>query len=308
MGKTIVISDLHLGDKRKRDDFWTSGQWQNFILFLALNIEKRQIEKGDIDKLIINGDLFELWQCNLAEIIQIYRHLFILWDRLSRNGIEIIYIPGNHDSVPFTAIVYDKNKKNTSFSFYGLKVTPKIDLLEVGNGFKLAFPYYTDGSIWIEHGHRFDEYNMKATQESVGKKTAKLIATFEDLIPDIDNILSEKILEPYYIAKQKVGNNKFLTILEFFKVASKENHPKKAYRQFSKKVIKFAKEKNVKVIITGHTHKEEIFKENGIVYVNTGSWVRKDYAVYCEYDKDEISLYKWIGKKSKLIDTVKLIF
>ena len=149
MSKTIILSDLHIGDMLDADDFYTSGNFEKFISFLEF-IEK----DDDIEKIIRAGDFFELWQCKVEKVLQMYVELWKILLKLKETGKKIIYIPRNHDSLPFAKLVY----KVVHFPFGPIQLTDKSDVDEEK---KLIFPYYTEHNLWIEHGHRFDSYNKK---------------------------------------------------------------------------------------------------------------------------------------------------
>lgn len=80
-----VISDLHAGDGDARDNFAVTGE-KALMSFLDMV----QDNKG---RLIICGDLFELWQSNISKVIT--KRIWLL-DRLAAMGA--IYVLGNHDS------------------------------------------------------------------------------------------------------------------------------------------------------------------------------------------------------------------
>lgn len=77
----IVVSDLHLGDGGPRDNF--VGKDAAFMDMLRYYQD---------DKIIIDGDLFELWQSNISAVLM--KRLPLL-DYLAER--EAIYVLGNHD-------------------------------------------------------------------------------------------------------------------------------------------------------------------------------------------------------------------
>lgn len=158
MGNIVIVSDLHIGDRSKADDFFTSGNYLEFIRFV------KWIEQNDsIDKLIIAGDLFELWQCKIEKALQMYIDVWKAFIRLTKSNKEVIYVPGNHDSLPFAKLAY----KAAPFPIGSLKLTDQTDLDQKK---KLIFPYYMESNLWIEHGHRFDKYNHASSELAGGSK------------------------------------------------------------------------------------------------------------------------------------------
>lgn len=80
---TIIISDVHIGSKNSK-----TSKLYDFLDLLLETPPKR---------LIVAGDLFELWSTNYKKIGK-YEHKVIRKIlELSQNKVEIIYIPGNHD-------------------------------------------------------------------------------------------------------------------------------------------------------------------------------------------------------------------
>ncbi|GBE16598.1 UDP-2,3-diacylglucosamine hydrolase [bacterium BMS3Abin15] len=80
---TIVISDIHIGSKNSKTD-----KLYDFLDLLLENPPKR---------LIVAGDLFELWSTSYKKIGKYDHKVIRKILELSQNKIEIIYIPGNHD-------------------------------------------------------------------------------------------------------------------------------------------------------------------------------------------------------------------
>jgi UDP-2,3-diacylglucosamine pyrophosphatase LpxH len=80
---TIVISDFHLGSKRS-----SARKLGNFLHHLKDYPPKR---------LILDGDVFELWSTNYKNIEAPEHRVIKLVAALSEKGTKIVYIPGNHD-------------------------------------------------------------------------------------------------------------------------------------------------------------------------------------------------------------------
>lgn len=312
MSKSVIVSDLHIGDMSDADDFYTSGNFEKFIAFLEY-IEKDE----EIEKIIIAGDLFELWQCKVEKILQMYVDLWKVLLKLKETGKKIIYIPGNHDSLPFAKLVY----KAAPFPFGPIQLTDKYDIDEKR---KLIFPYYREGNLWVEHGHRFDIYNRDVSTLAGGSKgvigyfIAKTIGIIEkmgaknideqlenlmDGVKDVWRSLKNKFSSPFY----KVAGN----LQSYVTPASKDykgnykEYDEKGSMTLGEKLIEKGYEKAF--VVLGHTHKPKIEKvTENIVYANSGSWVGKT-PTFCVFDDEKkiLSLYEWdegrvneVGKES----------
>ncbi len=81
----FVLSDLHIGDGSAKDNL-LKGNNQTLLLRLLDKIESVGA------RLVILGDLFELWRYRPHAVVRRWRPLL---DRLSR--MDVIYVPGNHD-------------------------------------------------------------------------------------------------------------------------------------------------------------------------------------------------------------------
>lgn len=80
---TIVISDFHLGSKRSHP--------KKLVHFLS------QLLKNPPKRVVVAGDVFELWSQNYKSIDADEHKVVKLIIELSEVGTKIVYIPGNHD-------------------------------------------------------------------------------------------------------------------------------------------------------------------------------------------------------------------
>ncbi len=99
----LIISDLHLGDDSRADDF---GEHDTDIIEWIRNI--------DPDKIYLAGDLYELWQFKSQKIRNAH---YLLIDYL--NGRRFVHIRGNHDMqliAPLTKSFKTKSGKRVLIS------------------------------------------------------------------------------------------------------------------------------------------------------------------------------------------------
>lgn len=99
--KLLVLSDLHIG----ADDSFNTFGWniQNFVECLELVIEKE-----NIDKVIFNGDTFELYKYTWKEIEKSRKELINYF-----KNSKFIFIRGNHDAIlPFGLNSYELTNSN----------------------------------------------------------------------------------------------------------------------------------------------------------------------------------------------------
>jgi len=121
--KKIFISDIHLGDGSRTDDFHRDKELLSFLDFVGKEAEE----------LIIGGDLFELWQAKLEGIIFCHKEVVNKILILSRK-IKVTYVIGNHDHIPFIRLV--------------------------GSGLGIQKEYRDDkNKLVCEHGNQYDIFN-----------------------------------------------------------------------------------------------------------------------------------------------------
>jgi len=126
----FAISDLHLADGGPRDLFAREGRPYAFQAFL----DHVAAEKG---RLVVLGDLFDAWQCNLSKAVM---HYLPLLDRLA--AIKTRYVPGNHDC----DLAYWSAAGQLRHPFFKRMGPP---FLETIGGVRYKF----------QHGHEADPYN-----------------------------------------------------------------------------------------------------------------------------------------------------
>ena len=321
MGKIIVVSDLHLGDKTKRDDFYTSNGERTFFDFL----EWIKNNDDEYEEIIFAGDLFELWQCKLNFVLQCYCDLFEKLNYLKEKGIKLVYVPGNHDSIPFTKF----SVENMDFHIGPFSVT-KNCYTDVNK--ELAFPYYVPEkyhNLIIEHGHRFDGNCQYAFYMNIGKLTygatwelfkneiIKFFTWVSGFIVFLWQSFPEKFLSIFkgkkantYEKNVKTDRKKVKLIdkkLKSYYCPSKREYrlvfKDEGYNQYleTAKGGKFDQNATKKYVIIGHTHiAEYVDLGNGSYYVNSGCWCAKE-KTFVEYDSvtNEITIYSW-DEKNKI--------
>lgn len=250
----IFISDLHLGDGSRTDDFHRDREFLEFLEFV----------EGQAHELIILGDLFELWQADLDRVM--FRHSEIINKLLSlRNKIKLTYVIGNHDYIPF------------------------VKFADAGTGICLEYRD-SENSIVAEHGFKYDIFNrykdpLKSIKWPVGKHFSLFIAGLEKLIhPDVDKWAQKALanLDQFFQEAMSIRNKVTPATKEYFK---RGGH----FGEFEQAVSNHMN-KGAKIVIFGHTHKCQLDTAGKGIYANCGSWVDKVKPAYIACHRDKIEL------------------
>jgi len=257
----IFISDLHLGDGSRTDDFHRDKQFLEFIEFA----------ENQARELIILGDFLELWQADLDRVL--FQHSEVINKLLSlRNKIKITYVIGNHDYIPF------------------------IKFKDLGVGICLE---YNDNQNYIvaEHGHKYDIFNrykvpLKSIKWPRGKRLALFVATLERVIhPDVDKWTKKTIdnldefLQNAIIIRNKVTP------------ATKEYLKRGGHFGEFEEAVKNHIDKGAKIVVFGHTHIPQLQIIGKGIYANCGTWVDGVVPTYIAYKRDRIELREALTHK-----------
>jgi UDP-2,3-diacylglucosamine pyrophosphatase LpxH len=250
----IFISDLHLGDGSRTDDFHRDKEFLEFLEFV----------KDQAQELIILGDFLELWQADLDRVL--FTHSEVINKLLSlRNKLKITYVIGNHDYLPFV-----------KFTDSNLGIC--LQYRDIQNG------------IIAEHGHRYDIFNryrnpLKSIKWPVGRQFTVFVAGLERLIhPDVDKWAKKAMenLDGFLQEAIFVRNKVRPTTKEYFR---RGGH----FGEFEQAVNNYI-DKGEKIVIFGHIHRCQLRIVNKGVYANCGAWVDDVEPTYIAYYKDRIEL------------------
>jgi len=264
----VFISDLHLGDGSRTDDFHRDEEFLKFLEFI----------EGQAQELIILGDLLELWQADLDRVL--FTHSKVINRLLSlRNKVKVTYVVGNHDYIPF------------------------VRFIDSGIGISLEYRDEESGIV-AEHGHRYDAFNryrnpLKSIKWPLGKHFTQVVAGLERWVhPDIDKWTRKTMesMDDFLREAVFIRNKVTPTAKDYIK---RGGH----FAEFEV-AVKNQINKGARIVIFGHTHKCQLKSlENGI-YANCGTWVDGDRPTYIAYYKDRVELREALNHK--VIEEVSL--
>ncbi len=132
--RIVIISDLHVGVRKRRDDFLRNSEMFMYLL------ENYYMKNGF--KIILNGDVEELHRLPLKKIKRAWPDLFDLLEECNRQG-NLYKIAGNHDAELYLHSHEDINKNLLE----GLKLEYRGNRIFVFHGHQASLVYLAAGRI-----------------------------------------------------------------------------------------------------------------------------------------------------------------
>ncbi len=262
----VVISDVHLGMK-----FRTKNELEKFLKNL------------DCDTLVLNGDI--------VDGLRIISHgkpkfskedlaiIEALNDLITR-GTKVVYIPGNHDEALRAMDLYGKKLMGITFAESYVHTSPQ------------------GKTFLISHGDQFDKPLQRTTHISPQLfKIGDLIYSGAGYADSMINKASKAVLKRKFDFYGRVRKDAYNQIIQIFgsfgdETSGKRLPPKEiaknlinvrktlkeasnAAEDFRNAAIDRARKGGFDGVVCGHTHMPELSKSpDGIIYANSGDWVR----------------------------------
>jgi UDP-2,3-diacylglucosamine pyrophosphatase LpxH len=135
--RIVVLSDLHMGDGGKRDDFRLNSEFFSDVL--------KDYYKKDFG-LILNGDIEELQKFSFQQIRNAWKNVYSLFDNFAKEN-RLIKTIGNHDERIHTMPKYLKKYRHCEGIILDYE-GEKIFVLH-GHQFSEQFNKYNDHIGWI---------------------------------------------------------------------------------------------------------------------------------------------------------------
>jgi len=153
--RTVVVSDLHLGVRAGND------------VSRRPEVRARLAETArGADRLVLLGDVFELRERPLAEILPFARPLFADLAAALAPGAEMVIVPGNHDHALVAPLVASVGAAvNLRSLEHRLRPDPPHPLARLGEELspvrvELAYPgLWLGPSVYATHGHHLDVHS-----------------------------------------------------------------------------------------------------------------------------------------------------
>ena len=284
----FVISDMHIGDGGKRDNFAAGDRRRQLMTFLDY-VER---ENGE---LIILGDLFEFWQINLSRVLTNKENLQLM-ERLAQ--LKSTYIIGNHD-IDLVGFIGDRLLSPALFQSLSNPFCREIG----------------DKTFYFMHGHEVDPYNT-GENPTKGRMLTIAAGIAEDLLasPKIgDQYTVEVILEKaggcvlawlkrrlwrllYFLGIRSTSIKNQLSPAQNLTHAMEMLKHYKNFRDESK-----AEGKEYHTLIVGHTHVPGRIDN---WYFNTGSWATTDNNFVKILPSGDAQVFDWNNGDPKTNNTI----
>lgn len=250
--RSIFISDVHLG---------TRGCQAELLLDFI-----RQVA---CDRLYLVGDIVDGWKLKSGWFWpQSHNDVVQKVLRLARKGVEVIYVPGNHD---------DGVRDFCGVHFGGVVVVRDI-VHKAADGRRYL----------VMHGDEFDGVVQYAPWLAVlGDYAYRTVLSLNTTLNRIRRRLGFGYWSLSAFLKVKVKN-----ALQFIE-------------DFESAVADEARRRGVDGVICGHIHKAEMRDIDGVIYINDGDWVESCTALVEHFD-GRMEILHWAKQRSwSMIDRTR---
>lgn len=322
MPKTVVISDSHFGYSG-----FNKSEFDSFLGYLKRG--------GDVSRLVLLGDIFDLWRVDATEAIS-FGYDYI--QKLREVCDDIRYVAGNHD--------------------YHSRESWRIRELTRFFGMKPDYPYLIlDENVFLVHGDYFDIHEVKtaevaiyAVYEAIYHMDKSVVASLEDYfwnpiallrkwlqlygkstlkakaqppmgyLSTMINLRSRAEINELKQGLDYLAKNRGVAVQMFVPTSMRANLGKKLRRLMTKEEIRRTDTARVRSILSkknpvelareisgkpgigkaiyGHTHKAENNPSKG--YWNTGSWVDGE-STFCEIEDGQVNVYRLKNGQKNLV-------
>jgi len=243
--RAVFISDVHLG---------TRGCQAELLLDFIRHME--------CETLYLVGDIIDGWKLKGGWYWpQSHNDVVQKVLRLARKGVDVIYVPGNHD---------DRVRDFCGVHFGGVVVA------------RDAIHQTADGRRFlVTHGDEFDGVVQHARWLAIlGDQAYRALLTANTLFNGARRRLGFGYWSLSAFLKTRVKNA--LQFIENFEAAVTEE----------------ARRRGVDGVICGHIHKAEMRDIDGLLYVNDGDWVESCTALV-EHDDGVLEIVDWAKLRAR---------
>lgn len=229
--RTVWVSDVHLGTKASRAS--------DLLQFL---------EEVKFDKIYLVGDIIDLERMKVRpHFFATHQEVITRLIQLAAEGVEVVYIPGNHDC---------EFRKLIGQVFFNVPILME-DVHETPFGERLLI---THGDILdgrIRHGTKLERFGSAAYS----------------WLMEIDVQINRM--------RRALGRDYFPISAQVKRRLSRANQ---YISRFEEVAAHYALERGFDGIVCGHIHRPSVKMINGSLYANDGDWVEHGTALAERFD------------------------
>lgn len=235
---TLVLSDLHLGD-----------------LFCRAKLLLPLLNRRYFARVILNGDIFADSEIVWKDLPVSHQNVLIKIGELIRQGVLVIWIPGNHDENLKEVLMQCAPFMNVRFS--ALLISKS----------SYEWMHGTMPCIAL-HGHIWNPLDQ-------------LNGWFTEFILWVFGILKKVDIVTGWRLTRLVSRNAFFW--------------KRSNALVQQGALNFAQENSKKIVFCGHTHNRRMKRVDGMIYANTGCWTDRLPTALMLTERDIILYsYSWV--------------
>ncbi|HUN00217.1 MAG: UDP-2,3-diacylglucosamine hydrolase [Halothiobacillus sp. 20-53-49] len=247
--RSVFISDVHLGTKDARAEY--------LLDFLA---------HIDCEYLFLDGDIFDIWKMKTSRWhwpllnTQLLQRVM----ELATSGIQVIYVPGNHDE------------------FFRDYLGSELGGVHIHREYRHTL---ADGrKALILHGDEFDGVvRHNRLLKWVGNAGYEALMALNRASTRIRRILGKGYWSLSLAIKNQVPNARVYI------------------EKFEEAALRHAREQGVDVIVCGHIHHANLRTVDGVTYANAGDWVEHCTAIV-EQKNGQLELIHWAKESAHRLD------
>ncbi len=243
--RTVFLSDVHLGTRGSRADFLADF-----------------LERTSCETLYLVGDIIDGWRLRRGWYWDAHHDdVLRLVLKATRDGTDVIYIPGNHDEM-FRAWLPMR------LEIAGVRLCPDA-LHQTADGRRLL----------VMHGDEFD--------------SVVRYAPFLALLGDRAYAASLVVNRWFNLLRRRLGLP-YRSLSAWLKRQVKG--AVRAIDRFERALADEARRRGVDGVVCGHIHHAEMRDIEGMLYVNDGDWVESCTALV-EHADGRLELIDWAARR-----------
>jgi len=230
--RSVFVSDVHLGSRHCH-----AAEFADFL------------ERLQCERLYLVGDIVDLWWMSMRRAAWSPAHNRVVeaLHRISREGTELLYVPGNHDR---------SVRRFCGLMLPGMQVRRR------------AIHVTADGRrLLVVHGDDYDSItHFGGLQERFGDWLYYRILTGNRVLNRL---------------RRRMGM-RYWSLSEFLKRRS--GAAERYIERFVQAGLGDVRARGLDGIICGHIHRAALFGRDGLVYANDGDWVESLTALAEDHD------------------------